>query len=210
MKTMAVPFPAARSAFSHSISAAGMLQSSQAKSPRANSRPSERKLGSRTMKWTPPVFEGIIGSVRGDAGVRSDGEKLGFRQAVFVVIAEDVIAGPLEAGEHSLDRPEKGQGAGRNGLDILVLIIAQLDDEIGLLAIHGRRELGQLAGRLAIHPPADRIAVGVVKIGDDAEADDRPFRSGLSHGHSVGGRNGPRSQEPDGGEQQNRARASPH
>ena len=99
------------------------------------------------------------------------------REAVEVVVAEHVEAVAAETGERALDGVEAREGLLASAREVLE--VAELDEEVGLHAVHHVHGLLQLATRLAVVAVAHRRQtrphrdVRVVEVRDHAEAHER-------------------------------------
>ena len=89
----------------------------------------------------------------------------------MIVIAQDVEARTPERGERALDPPEELLRPGRDRRIVLVLEIAELDEEIHSLGVHEGDAFVHFGGGFPIRTGAARLDVGVMGVGHDAEAD---------------------------------------
>ena len=87
------------------------------------------------------------------------------------MIAQDVVPRALEGSEGFFGGDKILQGGRRLGRLVLILKVAKLDEKVGVLVVHDLDTLGDFAYGVAVVPAALGVAVGIVDVGEHAEAD---------------------------------------
>jgi hypothetical protein len=81
-----------------------------------------------------------------------------------------MVGWAVELLEYFLDGPQVGNSPLFDGGIILVFEIAKLDEKINFLGVHQFHAFGQFVKRVAVEARADGIGVGIMAVGNYAEA----------------------------------------